>query len=152
MPPVLFALFIEGNLSGFTFRDISLILLSFADDMTILGQNQINLQNSLDMLSEYCTRWGFEVNTEKTKVIVFRKRGRLGQDVQFLFDNSPLEIVDNFNYLGVIINYTGSFALNQQSLLGKGLKAMNTLLANVKTYEFKPKRYANYSTRLYAVS
>ena len=31
------------------------------------------------------------------------------------------------------MNYTGSFALNQQNLLGKGLKAMNTLLANVKT-------------------
>ena len=147
MSPVLFALFIEdlelyiqsSNSSGLTFHDISLILLLFADDMVIFGHNQMDLQNSLDMLSEYCTIWGIEVNIEKTKVIVFRKRGRLGQDVQFLFDNSSLEIVDNFNYLGVIMNYTGSFVLNQQSLLGKGLKAMNTLLANVKTYEFKPK-------------
>ena len=107
MSPVLFALFIEGlelyiqssNSSGLTFHDISLILLLFACDMVILGHNQINLQNSLDMLSEYCTRWGFEVNTEKTKVIVLRKRCRLGQDVQFLFDNSPLEIVNNLTTL-----------------------------------------------------
>ena len=147
MSPILFALFIEdmelyiqsNDSSGLTFHDISLILLLFADDMVIFGHNQMDLQNSLDMLSEYCTRWGIEVNKEKTKVIVFRKRGRLDQGIQFLFENSPLEVVDNFNYLGVIMNYTGSFALNQQNLLGKGLKAMNTLLANVKTFDFTPK-------------
>ena len=37
------------------------------------------------------------------------------------------------------MNYTGTFVLNQQNLLGKGLKAMNTLLANVKTFNFTPK-------------
>ena len=67
MPPILFALFIEdmelyiqsNDSSGLTFHDISLILLLFADDMVIFGHNQMDLQNSLDMLSEYCTRWGY---------------------------------------------------------------------------------------------
>ena len=87
------------------------------------------------------------MNTAKTKVIVFsfRKIGRLGQDVHFVFENSPLEIVDDFNSLGVIMNYTGSFKLNQQNLLGKGLKAMSTLLAIVKTLNCTPKRYISYS-------
>ena len=33
------------------------------------------------------------------------------------------------NYLGVVFNYmyTGSFALNQEMLFGKGLKALNLL-------------------------
>ena len=79
------------------------------------------------------------MNTAKTKVLVFRKRGRIPQDVQFTFENIILEVVDDFNYLGVIMNYTGTFVLNQQNLLGKGLKAMNTLLANVKTFNFTPK-------------
>ena len=132
-------LYIQSNNSGLSCHDISLILLLFADDMVIFGQTQMDIQNSLNILSEYCKRWGLEVNTAKTKVIVFRKRGRLGQDVQFVFANSPLEIVDDFNYLGVSMNNTGSFTLNQQNLLGKGLKAMNTLLANVKTFNFTPK-------------
>ena len=54
------------------------------------------------------------MNTAKTKVLVFRKRGRLPQDVQFTFENIILEVVDDFNYLGVIMNYTGTFVLNQQ--------------------------------------
>ena len=74
----------------------------------------MDLQNSLNMLSEYCKRWGIEVNTAKTKVLVFRKRGRLPQDVQFTFENIILEVVDDFNYLGVIMNYTGTFVLNKQ--------------------------------------
>ena len=60
MSPILFALFIEdmelyiqsNDSSGLTFHDISLILLLFADDMVIFGHNQMDLQNSLNMLSE----------------------------------------------------------------------------------------------------
>ena len=61
MSPVLFAFFIEDlelyiqsdiN-SGLSFHNISLILLLFADDMVIFGDTQMDLQNSLNMLSEY---------------------------------------------------------------------------------------------------
>ena len=83
--------------------------------MVIFGHTQMDLQISLNMLSEYCKRWGIEVNTAKTKVIVFRKRDSLGQDVQIVFENSPLEAVEDFNYLGVVMNDTGSFTLNQQN-------------------------------------
>ncbi|MEW8546452.1 MAG: reverse transcriptase family protein, partial [Candidatus Thiodiazotropha sp.] len=145
--PVLFSLYMEdlelylqsNDLSGLTLQDITLILLLFADDMVIFGHDQYDLQNSLIMLCEYCKRWGLEVNTEKTKIMVFRKRGKVEQNILLFYDDQPLEIVDNFNYLGVVLNYTGSFILNQQNLSGKGLKAMNTLLSNIKTYDFTPK-------------
>ena len=41
-----------------------------------------------------------------------------------------------FNYLGVVLNYTGSFILNQHNLSGKGLKAVNALLSNIETVEW----------------
>jgi len=41
-----------------------------------------------------------------------------------------LDVVNDFNYLGTVFNYTGIFALNQQQLVGKGLKALNVLLIN----------------------
>ena len=40
------------------------------------------------------------------------------------------------NYLGVVFNYTGSFALNQQTLSGKALRAMNVLLKNIRNFDF----------------
>ena len=41
----------------------------FADDMVILGMSVQDLQNSLNLLENYCRRWGLEVNTDKTKVM-----------------------------------------------------------------------------------
>jgi len=35
-----------------------------------------------------------------------------------------LEVVNDFNYLETVFNYAGNFSLNQQQLVGKGLKAL----------------------------
>jgi hypothetical protein len=35
------------------------------------------LQNSLDKVSQYCKKWGMEINTDKTKSLVFNNTGRL---------------------------------------------------------------------------
>ena len=48
-------------------------------------------------------------------------------------------MVDNFNYLGTIFNYTGNFSLNQEYLAGKALKALNILMYNCKTIPLTPK-------------
>ena len=50
-----------------------------------------------------------------------------------------MQTVNDFNYLGVVFNYTGSFALNQQTLSGKALRAMNVLLQNIRNFDFHPK-------------
>ena len=61
--------------SGLLIYDIVLILLLFTDDMVILGKSPDELQYHLDLLHTYCNSWGLEVNTEKTKIMVFRYRG-----------------------------------------------------------------------------
>lgn len=147
LSPALFSLFIEDlelflqndQTCGLTFDDITFILMLFADDMVILGKDKDDLQTSLHLLETYCHKWGLQVNTDKTKIVVFRKRGGLLNDEAWTYKGSNLEVVSNFNYLGTIFNYTGNFALNQETLVGKGLKAMNCLIHNTKRYPFKPK-------------
>ena len=120
--PILFSLFIEDielflqdkvN-SGIQLNDIMLILLLFADDMIILGDTPEDLQNSLNLLHTYCEEWSLDVNILKTKVMVFRKRGNLRLNESFTYNDSTLDVVNDFNYLGTIFNYTGSFGLNIQ--------------------------------------
>ena len=55
-----------------------------------------------------------------------------------MYNNELLEIVEDFNYLGVTLNYTGSFVLNIKCLKGKALRAMYTLLNNIKKYNICP--------------
>ena len=149
LSPILFSLFIEDlelysqgrRGSGLNIKDINLLLLLFADDMVVLGETPEDLQNSLNELYRYmyCTHWGLEVNTIKTKVVVFRRRGGLRADEFWTYNGTVLQTVNDFNYLGVVFNHTGSFALNQQTLSGKALRAMNVLFQNIRNFDFHPK-------------
>ena len=54
-----------------------MLLLLFADDMTSLATSIDELQNQLDTILTHCEKWGIKVNVDKTKIVVFRKRGGL---------------------------------------------------------------------------
>ena len=146
MSPLLFSIFVEDlelflqkdNNSGLSIDDITIILLLFADDMAIIGKTPSEVQGHLENLHEYCNTWGLKVNTEKTKIMVFRKRGGLLRNEHWTYNSQPIHVVNDFNYLGVVFNSTGSFNLNQEHLTGKALKAMNVLLCKCKEYDFKP--------------
>ena len=121
-------LFLQKDVnSGLLIDDIVLIILLFADDMAVIGRSVEELQESLNLLHTYCNTWGLEVNTEKTKIVVFRNRGQIRIDEFWTYNGEILDIVDDFNYLGTIFNYTGSFTKNQDHVVGKSLKALNAL-------------------------
>ena len=106
--------------------------------MVILAESPNDLQKSLDNLCLYCDEWGLEVNTDKTKIMVFRNRGIYKNNESWTYKNIAIEAVNDFNYLGCTFNYTSSFTLNNQTLYGKGLKAMNVLISNLKRYNTSP--------------
>ena len=80
MSPLLFSIFVEdlelflqNDIEcGIQIDDILLILLLFADDMAIVGKSPREIQTQLDNLYEYSKTWGLQVNTDKTKIMVFR--------------------------------------------------------------------------------
>jgi flagellin-specific chaperone FliS len=41
--------------------------------MVILGKSKEELQKNLNLLYDFCSKWGLEVNTEKTKIMVLKK-------------------------------------------------------------------------------
>ena len=49
--------------------------LLFADDMVILRKSADAVQSHVDNLNLYCYSCGHSVNTAKTKIVVFRKKG-----------------------------------------------------------------------------
>jgi len=69
--------------------------------------------------------------------MVFRKRGNIKEDEKWVYNYNELEVVSDFNYLRTVFNYTGSFVLNQETLAGKGLNALNILLNRTQQYNFK---------------
>ena len=65
--------------------------------------------------------------SQKNKSVVFRKRGALRRDESWYYHGQQLEIVQAFNYLGVVFNFTGSFHFNNQYVIGKALRASSMI-------------------------
>ena len=70
---------------------------------------------------------------------MFRKRGALSATESWTYYDTPIEVVNDFNYLGRVFYYTGSFELHYEYSTGKAIKALNVLLNNCKSVQVKPK-------------
>jgi hypothetical protein len=77
-----------------TLNSLKLSCLLYADDIVLLSESAEGLQNSLDKVSQYCKKWGMEINTDKTKSLVFNSTGRLFP-VTFMIDNQLIEKLNN---------------------------------------------------------
>ena len=110
------------------------ILLLYADDIVIFANNSEDLQNGLDLLHDYCSKWKLTVNINKTKVMIFRKGGLLSRNLAFNYNGVPLEIISQFKYLGIVFTSSGSFSEAQNTLAGQAQKAIFKL--NKYLYKF----------------
>ena len=104
----------------------------FAGDAALFSETQEGLQESLNNLETYCDKWNLTVNIEKTKVMVFRKGGTIIKTLKWTYKGQEIEIVNNFNYLGIVMSSGGSFASATNTLYGKALKAMHSLFTLTK--------------------
>ena len=116
----------SDNISTFTLNQIQIFKLLFADDTVLFAESPDDVQILLDGLKAYCDKWNISVNTEKTKVVVF-KSGNRRSNVELYFDNILLEQVTSFTYLGVTLSSNGNFFQTQKALAEQANKAFYSL-------------------------
>ena len=80
----------------------------------------------LNKLCIYCKKWNIIVNTDKTKIMVFKLSLR-PISLNIYFDEILLESVNNFIYLGVNVSSNGKFFQAQKHLSEQATKAMFAL-------------------------
>ena len=66
-----------------------------------------SLQACLDNLLVYCTRNVLKVNVSKTKIVKFRRGGRLSRNGKLIYNNQEVDFVSKFKYLGVMFQTKG---------------------------------------------
>ena len=72
-------------------------------------------------------RWRLKANVNKTKVMIFKKGGRISRYLHFMYPGCEIEIVKKFTYLGIVFTTAGSFEHTLDALSGKALKALYKL-------------------------
>ena len=132
--PILFSLFVDdiensltSELTGVMIGDLLLKILKFADDMCLVNDSREGLQAGIDDLEKYCSKWGTTVNTMKTKIVAFRKGGKLGKKDRWLFEGTEIEVVPFFKYLGCYLSSGGSFSKCVSELTSSARKALFVL-------------------------
>ena len=149
LSPVLFAIFLNdletellsnGN-NGITIDNlgndaafyIKIITLLYADDTVIFSEDPDLFQKSLNDFNDYCNKWKLNINTSKTKVIVFGSKHNVKR--KFKIGNSELEIVNSFKYLGVIFSRSGSFLKARKHVIQQARKAMHLLFTRINNLD-----------------
>ena len=101
----LFAMYVNGIEDYFNLRraegvDIYMFksfLFLYADDIMIFAETSDGLQKGLDILKDYCTRWKLTVNTQKSKIMVFRKGIQLPRNLRVYYNNVEVLVADSFS-------------------------------------------------------
>ena len=60
------------------------------------------------------------MNTDKTKIVVFRYAGRIRNNEKLFYDENTLEHVEQFIYLDMLLCYNGKFYQNKKHLAEQG--------------------------------
>ena len=98
---------------------MEVFLLLFADNV-LISDTPMGLQNQLDVLSSACKDLFLGINTDKTKIMVFRKGGFWGSHEKWNLEGKNLEVVNEYTYLGYTFTTKMSVAKGVYVLAAKG--------------------------------
>ena len=101
---------------------VELFLLLFADDLALLSSTAMGLQNQLNHLNLMCKEHPLSINTEKSKVMVFRKGGFLDKNEKWFLEGNEVE-VNSYTHLGYTFTIKLSVCQGVSLLAAKGKKA-----------------------------
>ena len=80
-----------------------------AYDTILPADSALNLQKGLNELKSYCNKWKLQINSDKTKIMIFANRKVKKENYNFKIGEDNLEIVDSFKYLGINFSYNRKF-------------------------------------------
>lgn len=133
LSPTLFNVFIDDldvelrrrNEGGTVLGLTKIYTLKFADDVALVADNEKELNHMLKTLERYVKRNRMQVNTAKTKVMVFRKGGRRSKKEKWTYGNEEIEEVGAYKYLGFWFTVKNSYSAQLKALAAKAQVATN---------------------------
>ena len=139
--PILFTLFLNDlkdeiaiGSHGIDIETIKLFVLLFADDLVLFAETVIELQRLINRLIGYCSRWHVNVNLSKTMVIVFRNGGTLRNYERWKFNDTYLQVVTYYKYLGILISSRNSWYMCQKTLANQASKAWFAVKSRLSSF------------------
>jgi len=127
--------------SGIRIGKEQLNVLAYADDIALVGKNETEIRKFSVEMENIARKFGLQINQEKTKYMIVERKNSLKKNKigHLKIKKYKSERVENFKYLGVILNEN-----NYQTDLQERIKNGNKTYFRLKIF-FKNK---NISTEL----
>ena len=117
-------------------------VLAYADDLVLLVENELDLQSLLDITRRWCEKWHVQINTDKTKVVHFRRK-RIKRTLCKFSVGKELEIVETYRYLGFTVDSHLTCSEGVKQLCGAASRALGSVIGKTKdNYDLS---YSTYS-------
>ncbi|KAI5717312.1 hypothetical protein M8J77_003669 [Diaphorina citri] len=139
LSPYLFNLFIElaidamkSQSNGVTINEGQVHCIRFADDIVTLAESERDMNTMLNVLDAALTHYKLKINSKKTKTMLIKK-DPIHQNIFIKLGNTLLQQVQEFNYLGSVINTNNksTIDINRRVILAKqAFLNKNKLLTN----------------------
>ena len=120
--------------SGIKIGKEQLNILAYANDIALIGKNEIEIRKLFVEMENIARKFGLQINQEKTKhMIVERKNSLKKNKVGHLkIKNYKFERVENFKYLGVILNADNNNQIDLQERIKNAYKTYFMLQKSFK--------------------
>ena len=140
LSPTLFNIFINDMVSdvnslnlGIPLDNECVSILLYADDIVVLSENEDNLQCILDTIYSWSRKNLIKFNEKKSNVIHFRKSNTDRSEFNFKLGQSTLSTVDQYKYLGIILNEFLDYNVTVKTLANAANRALGAVINKYQT-------------------
>jgi len=136
LSPTLFNLFLERIMTdaldeysgGVSCAGRKIVDLRFADDIDLVEESASGIQEITKRLEKTAKKYGMEISTEKSKVMVVGKpENTYGQVADVMVDGIKLEQVKSFTYLGSTLTDNGRSEKEIRIRIGRATSSLASL-------------------------
>ena len=139
LSPLLFNIFVSDLAKKLDLVDLKIQVnnrelntLFWADDIVMFAKTENTLREMLKTLEVYSNENKLKINTDKTKIMIFNKTGRLIRRA-FHINDTRIENARTYKYLGFVLTPSGEINSGLHDLRDRGLKAFMKLKKNLGT-------------------
>ena len=91
-------------------------VLAYAHDIALIGRNEIEIRKLFVEMENIARNFGLQINQEKTRYMIVERKTSIKKNKigHFKIKNYKFARVENFKYLGVILNEDNSNQIDLQ--------------------------------------
>jgi hypothetical protein len=85
------------------------------------------MQRAINNIKEYCEERKLKIITNKTKIVVFKKGGKLSKYENWILGGEEIEVTNEIKYLGIILDGRGKWEKEKRQVGIRGKAALNSI-------------------------